>query len=199
MNEIRKKWWVFSIQGLFLLTLGTLVLFSMGPDLPELIELLGVSLLLFGFIILLVSWLKRKQGRFIWNYVLGVLQALIGLSILIYSDQTVHIFGYTIGIWAGLISIWQIYLALRDKSKRWLYIINASVSALCTILIFINPFEDDRSAQIIGFYSILLGGFIIYFSIRFKRAAVYTIVDSQNKEPMSSENQEATERNSPEE
>jgi len=186
MELLRKNWWILALQGLLLITLGALVLFSAGFSLADLLGYLGILLLVFGLIMVIWGWRQRKtQGNW-WGLVFfGLLQVIVGLLILSDANRATSVFSYTIGGWATLMGIAQFILGFGRKSNKPLYFLNGAVSVVLGVLIIYNPFKSPNSTTyLVGFYSLLLGLFIIYYSVKarnFAKKNQLTAKDSEAK------------------
>ncbi|HAD96610.1 MAG TPA: hypothetical protein DCG19_04335 [Cryomorphaceae bacterium] len=170
MNALRKKWWIAAMQGLFLVILGCLALFLEDFKLEDLVQFLGLILLVFGLAIAAAALIARKGGKN-WGllFTLGIIQLILGIMILVYVTSSVQIFTYTLGGWAGIMGIVQFIGAIRAKSNKLVFLVNGAISMIFGGLIIFNPFDSIETMNyIVGFYSLVLGIFIIYYSFRFR-------------------------------
>ncbi len=171
MNALRKKWWILAIQGIFLIVLGCLSLFIEDFKLADLVQFLGLILLVFGLAVAIAALIARKSGK-AWTllFFLGLLQLILGALILLYVSSSIQIFTYAIGGWAAVMGLAQFIAAVRAKGNKLVFLVNGGISLIFAGLIIFNPFDSlDTLNYLVGFYSLVLGIFIIYYSFRFRK------------------------------
>ncbi len=168
MEILRKNWWLLALQGLLLIVLGALVIFSVGFRLTDLIAYLGISFLAFGLVMFFWGWRKRKtHSNWLGLSFFGVIQVIVGVLILSDPNWATSVFSYTIGGWAVLMGISQFVMGFGRNQNRLLYFLNGAVSIVMGILIIYNPFPSPNAmTYLVGFYSLLLGCFLIYYSLK---------------------------------
>lgn len=171
MNALRKRWWIAALQGLFLIVLGLLAVLSANFTLDDLVQFLGLILLIFGATLGLGALVSRKSGKS-WGggFVAGLLQFLLGLLIITYVSSSVYIFTLVVGGWAGLMGLFQFVTAFRVKGSRIFFLINGAISLCFGAVIIFNPFDSEQAlTYLVGFYSLLLGVFIVYYAFLFRK------------------------------
>lgn len=171
MELIRKNWWVLALQGLLLIALGLFVLFSTGFHLSDLLIYLGIILLSFGLVMSLVGLRKRKTHSNWWGLAFfGLLQIIIGAYILTNPYRAASVFAYAIGGWAMLIGVAQFIMGFGRSKAKLLYFLSGAVSLVVGFLIIYNPFSAVNSlTYLVGFYSLLLGCFIVFYSFKARK------------------------------
>lgn len=193
MNALRKRWWIAALQGLFLIVLGLLSVLSSGFDLRDLVQFLGLILLVFGATLGLGAILAGRSGKsWFAGFALGAVQLILGLLIISYVSSSVWIFTVIIGSWAVLMGLFQFITAFRVDQNRIFFLINGALSLVFGGLIIFNPFNSNETlTYLVGFYSLLLGIFIVYYSFIFRRIPVKT-----SSEELKDEDQAPNLRNS---
>lgn len=185
MSTFRKTWWIFALQGLFLIALGALAIFVADFTLITLIPLFGLILLVFGAILVFAGYKSKiAKARKAMLITFGALELIAGIAIVAYPTDASRIFTYIIGGWAVLMGLAQYVMALRNKNGK-LYLVNGSISTAFGLLIIYNPFKDPRAlTYIVGFYSLILGIFVIYYSFKLKKLGKVnsTSIDSNIQE-----------------
>lgn len=171
MEILRRNWWMLSSQGLFLALIGALGLLSAQFVLADLLHYFGIILLAYGFLLFLVGLIKRRQISNWWGLgFFGLLQALVGLVILWKPQQSLSAFTYIIGAFAFLIGLSQLIVGLGKKKRKGLFYLSGLLSILLSLLILFNPWSDDwTSRYLIGFYTLLLGIFLVYYGFQARR------------------------------
>lgn len=170
MELLRKNWWVLAFQGLLIFLLGALAILMQDFTLKQLVIYLGITLIIFGLLMLLGGWISGRRGSNWFGLLLfGLLQVIVGSLILFNSDRATGIFTITIGLFAVLMGVIQIILGFGNSRSRILYFINGAVSAtLGLILLFYPSPELQLLTYLIGFYSLMLGFFVIYYSVKLR-------------------------------
>ena len=170
MNSFKKTWWIFALQGLFLMALGASAIFVKAFDLPTLIQYLGLVLIVFGAVLIFTGRrFKIQAAQKTWLIIYGILELGAGILIISYPSDATEIFGYIIGGWAVLMGIIQYVMALRNKNGK-LFLVNGSLSLAFGLLIIYNPFKDEQAlTYLVGFYSLILGIFVIYYAFKLGR------------------------------
>ncbi len=197
MNALRKKWWIAAIQGLFLIVLGCLAIFLENFDLKNIVQLLGLILLVFGLSLATVALIAQRSGK-TWGllFTLGLAQLILGSLILVYESSSATIFTYALGGWAGIMGIIQFIGAIRTKANKLVFLVNGAISLVFGGLIIFNPFDSiDTLNYLVGFYSLILGVFIIYYSFRFRKIPSPSGSDS-SQAAQATDHKETNERSS---
>jgi len=182
MNILKKNWWILALQGLFLIVLGLLAVFSPQFKLNSLVQFLGLVFLLFGALLSVWGWraLRSKKGNGILLF-LGSSELALGILILIYPNSATDIFAYIIGGWAVFMGLTQFFVGRRNSGNRLIFYLNGLISVIFGLLIIFNPFNSSNAlTYLVGFYSLLLGVFIIYYSFKFRS---YKRVETDNETP----------------
>lgn len=187
MELLRKNWWILAIQGLLLVLLGAGVIFVAKFTLAQLITYLGITLLTFGLIMLIWGWLARRKGGNWYGLLLfGILQIIVGSLIQYDSARATGLFTTTIGSFAILMGIVQMVLGFGQTKSRILYLLSGVVSIVLGVLILTDPFNTPQAlTYLTGFYSIMLGFFVIYYS--FKARKIYREERPQKTTPRAPE------------
>ncbi len=174
MKILKKNWWIFAFQGLALGVIGSLAIFNAEMTLANIVQYLALLFLGFGLILTLSGWRTRAKSGVRWLFILivGILEMALGLLILIYPNDSTDIFIYIIGGFALMMALAQIFLAFSAKNAKLLFFINAIIGAVFGLLMIWNPFDSEKSlTYLVGFYSILLGIAVIYYSFRIRNWA----------------------------
>lgn len=176
MNEnLQKNWWLITLNGVIALLFGGLAIFA-TPDLMKTIStFIGLLVLVGGLLLLLGAYdLKRKQHDYALMLAEGLIASVVGIVIMIFPFTTIKIFLIFIGIWAIIIGLTQIYLAIAMRKvlmNNWVLIIGG---LLLTGIGFLLLLKGEELAgvfmQIVGGVVVVVGMLLIYYSIIIKQA-----------------------------
>lgn len=170
MELLRKNWWVLAFQGLLIFVLGALVILRQDFSLSQLVTYLGITLITFGALMLLGGWVSRRRGSNWFGLLFfGLLQLIVGIIIQYDPERATGIFTITIGLFAVLMGVIQVVLGFGNPRSRILYFINGAVSATLGLILLFNPSATVQMlTYLIGFYSLMLGFFVIYYSVKLR-------------------------------
>lgn len=149
------------------IALGILAMFHPTLRLIDLIEYLGIVLIIFAVILVLISIkVAAKNGNRGFLRFAAFVQGVVGGLILTYPKYSEEIYTTLVGIWAVLIGFSQFIVVTGDRRRMILFIINGVISISLGILILLNPFKSEgMTRQIVGLFSLILGGFILYIAV----------------------------------
>ena len=174
-NALSNNWWWITVKGLLILALGLISLFVPAQTILVLTTWIGIILLLgsaFTFILLFSNWSRLANGKLLL-FLDGILDAGVGLLILLYPEQTVYIVTILIAVWLVLMGILQIYYAFSTRGHLklwWVALVNGLVTVVLGVLIGSNPFEGAKALIILfGLSACFYGIMLIIFSLRLKR------------------------------
>jgi uncharacterized membrane protein HdeD (DUF308 family) len=169
MTEIKRKWWMLAMRGG---VLGLLALFIFSFDDIALVFLYwGILMLVLGGATLYYAIQQRKQEQaWIFPLLLSVMDIVLGLVVLLYTEEVLRIFRLIVGAWAIGIGFVLIYMALRSESQKWLLQINGMVSIALGVIIIFNPFSDGARLDsiLLGTYSLFLGAYLVLLAFRIR-------------------------------
>ena len=104
-----------------------------------------------------------------YNLLSSVLSVIIGIFIIIYTKRSLEIFAIIVGIWAVLVGVMQLLIALRINKtsvNRKIMIFNSIVTLLFGLVLFFNPLESIALLTfLVGALALLFGGILIYISL----------------------------------
>ncbi len=170
--EIKKNWWMLATRGAILIALA---LFIFGFEKVSLTFMYwGIAMLLLGGGTLYFTMQRRKADKpWLFPLLLSITDIVLGLLVVIYTDQAVKIFRLVVGGWAIGIGFVLIYMALKSSKQKWLLQINGMVSVALGVLIIVDPFGEGQKFDnvILGIYSAMLGGYLVLLAYRMRNKA----------------------------
>ena len=104
----------------------------------------------------------------------GLISVLLGILIMVFPGQTLKLFFVFIGIWALLLGLFKIYIAivLRNmKEFRWLLVIGGIGLFAIGLLLLLDPsYVAGTILMIVGIIFVVLGMMFVYFSFSLRAA-----------------------------
>jgi uncharacterized membrane protein HdeD (DUF308 family) len=171
-------WWLVTIAGGLLITLGIFSLLSPLNAYIFLVHYAGCTLLLNGIILFIVSYRSSGTGKEKgWLMAESVLDMFFAACLLFNPFMTFIAFALLIGPWMIGKGILKILAAFKLKQVRgWIFILFAGLlSIVFGILIIFYPLQKASGITVfIGFFALIMGTLYVFDSIRFKKSA-YTL------------------------
>jgi len=140
-----------------------------------------VTVILFGIfavadgILAIVQWAgQRRHGRgrgLGWLLAGGIVSVLAGVAVLAWPGPTVLVVSFIIGLWALLLGISQIVLAIAVRKvvlSWWLGLVAGIVAVLVGLVLVTNP-----TVGILGFLG-LVAAFAWFFGLVLVAAGIHT-------------------------
>ena len=174
-TSITRNWWVLLINGLLAILFGGLALFATEALMLSISMYFGLLVLIGGVLLLLGAWdRQRKQASYSVMLTEGIISVALGTLIMIFPGQTVKLFFIFIGIWALLLGLFKIYIAiiLKDMSNyRLMFIFGGILLFVIGLLMLIDPsYVAGLILQIVGVIFVVLGMLLVYFSFAVRGA-----------------------------
>jgi uncharacterized membrane protein HdeD (DUF308 family) len=171
-------WWLLTVAGGMLIALGIFSLISPLNAYIFLVHYSGLTLLLNGILLFVVSWkssssLKEKD----WLFAESMLDILFAACLLFNPFMTFLALALLIGPWMIGKGILKTLAALTLKQIRgWILILfTGLISIISGLLIIFHPLKRASGITVfIGFFAFITGVLYVVDSIRFKKFA-YTL------------------------
>jgi uncharacterized membrane protein HdeD (DUF308 family) len=176
-TNLQKNWWVLTVNGILAVLFGGLALFATETMLLSISMYFGL-LVLVGGVILLLGAFDQKQKKKNYSLLLteGLISIILGILIMIYPGQTLKLFLIFIGVWALLLGIFKIYIAIamRKIIEFWYLIIGGGLLLLgIGFLLLLDPaYVAGFVLQVVGAIFVILGIMLIYFSFVIKNSKI---------------------------
>lgn len=176
-TNLQKNWWVIAINGIIAITFGALILYDSEAVLVGISMYFGLIVLIGGLLLLMGAYDQRKkEGSHQMLFVEGIIMSVIGILIMVFPLQTLRIFLLLIGVWALLLGLLKIYIAI-SIGKRFRYsnvmVISGTLLSAVGLLLLINPtWTAGNLMNLVGVVFAVLGVMMIYFSFAIRRAKI---------------------------
>lgn len=169
----KNNWIMFVLNGLIAILFGLLIIFINEAMIVKLTLYFGLLILVGGAILLIVALRNMRQEK---PHALLLAEAiaaiLIGAIIAFYPQQSLKIFLVLVGIWATIIGLMQIIMAVQMKNKvknHSLFTINGVITLVFGLLLFFNPMGAIKALMIlIGLLALVAGVLLIYLGFQVK-------------------------------
>ena len=170
----KANWFIFLVNGMIAILFGLLALLMPEGTILTTTLYFGVLILIGGLIMLFVAYNNLKSKK---PYLLLMAEAIfaivVGAVILFYPKSTLQIFLIMVGIWATIIGLFQIIIAVQMKKKvknHSLFTINGVITLVFGLLLFFDPFGSIKALFfVIGLLAVLSGVLLVYLAFKVKR------------------------------
>lgn len=138
-------WGSFLVSGLVAIIYGLLALLLPKELIKTVLIYSGIALIAIGLVCFIIALLRKKQ-TLPWGTLLIEAIAMVSLGVvaIVWSEQTVKLLIFVIGLWSVIIGTLMMGSILRIHSlvNRGFYITSAILSILFGVLLMVNPFES---------------------------------------------------------
>ena len=167
-SDLFKNWWLLTANGFAAIVFGITAIFLPEITLLILINYFGILGVFLGMFFILGGIYYRKKNT-LWRFWIyeGILNFIIGLTILYNPSLSIEIFIVLVALWAIFTSLAQLVSAIRLKEfvpKRILYFVNGVIGILFGGILIFSSMGYQALAMVLGFYAIVEGVFSIVIS-----------------------------------
>ena len=168
-----KNWWALALNGIIAILFGILAIFVPSSMILVLGKYFGFVVLIGGLILLFAAIRNARAKK---SYAAPLIEALIGIVlgvlIVIHTQETLEVFVILIGIWGLMIGGFQLFLVMSIKEPfpgKKLFVFNGALATLFGILLFFNPFAAaEFFTVVIGLIAVMFGVLLLHFAFRLK-------------------------------
>jgi len=176
-TNLQKNWWVVAINGILAILFGVLILYDSETVMVSISMYFGLLILIGGLLLLMGAYDQRKkEGNHQILLAEGFIMSVIGILIMIFPLQTLRIFLILIGIWAFLLGILKIYIAIAMGSRLNygnILIVTGVLLSTIGLLLLINPtWTAGHLLKVIGVAFTIIGVMMVYFSFSIRNARI---------------------------
>ncbi|HJN05808.1 MAG TPA: DUF308 domain-containing protein [Bacteroidales bacterium] len=171
-NSYSINWSVLAFNGLIALLFGLMAIFSPLDTLKVIIMYFGIVMIIVGIAMMFGVYSSMKNKL---NYGTDLISTIvtIGLGVVLsfFTEKTLEIFVFIVGIWAILLGIGQLIImaSLETKGDKRFLLYSGLFTIIFGILLFFNPFAlASVFVVIIGVMSIIIGIVLISFAFKLK-------------------------------
>ena len=169
----KSNWIIFLVNGLIAILFGLLALFVPVETIVTLTIYFGIFLLSAGLVMFYFSYKNMKARK---SYLLlmseAILAIIIGAVIAFYPSGSLKIFLVLVGIWATIIGLLQIIVAVQMRKKtsnHSMFTINGILTLVFGLLLFYNPLGAIKALfMVIGLIALVSGVLLVYLGFKVK-------------------------------
>ena len=170
-----KKWWTFTLRGIFAILFGVFALVWPGATIVALTIFFGCYLLADGIFAVAAGLVTSGEYSRWWTLVLeGLAGIILGLLTLVLPAMTAQAVVYLIGAWAVVTGVLELSSAIqlrRQIANEIVMILSGLISIILGIMLFAFPIEGAVSlVWLIGVFSLLFGFSLVLLSLRMRQA-----------------------------
>ena len=174
-----KNRWFLTVNGVIALLFGLLLFLFPQKIITSIVFFSGLAITLGGLCFLFIAINHMKKDRNIGMLILqSIFSIAIGLGIMIFHDETLHLFFLLFGVWAIIVGIFQLVILVnikRNLSNKNFILFNGLLTiALGVVLILKNEDVPTFLTKLLGTFSALLGIVMIYLSFIIRKTAMMT-------------------------
>jgi uncharacterized membrane protein HdeD (DUF308 family) len=168
LEVIFRNWWSYLLRGLVAVIFAILLLAWPGATLKAFMVIIGIFLLLDGFINMIRSAvLAGRREKWGWSLIWGLAGIIIGIIIISHTRFTLEFVATLAGIWVLLMGIAEIALAfdMPPESGRGIVAVLGIISIAFGIIIIATPFGTIYALSVVfAIYLIVVGALDVVLS-----------------------------------
>jgi uncharacterized membrane protein HdeD (DUF308 family) len=167
----RSNWVIFFVNGLIAILFGLLALSVPVETIVTLTIYFGFVILIGGLIMFYFSYKTMKNKKpYLLLMAEAILAILIGAVIAFYPKGSLQVFLILVGIWASIIGLLQIIVAVQMRKKvsnHGMFTINGILTLVFGLLLFYNPMGAMKALfMVIGIIALISGVLLVYLGIK---------------------------------
>jgi len=169
------NWIIFLVNGVIATLFGLLALLVPTETILMLTIYFGLLILLGGLIMFYFSYKNlRTEKPYLLLMAESIFAVLVGAVIAFYPKSSLQIFLIMIGIWATIMGLLQIIVAVQMKGKvsnSNIFTINGVITLVFGLLLFFNPMGTIKALFIvIGLLALIAGLLLVYLAFKIRGA-----------------------------
>jgi uncharacterized membrane protein HdeD (DUF308 family) len=133
-----RHWWVFLLRGILFVLVGIYMIASPAASFITLGFLFGLIIFVAGVSELFHVVRDNTQAGRGWHLVLGIIDLLLGASLMVHVAASMAIMRVVLGLWFIFRGI-SLFMFSRRTGSSWMLIIGAVLVFIFGLLILFNP------------------------------------------------------------
>lgn len=175
-------WVLMLVRGIIAIALGATALFWPEITISVLFMIFGIFIIIDGVVALGIALFARRTawGGSVFQGIAGI---VIGVLVLRFPETAAALIVVLLALWALVIGLFQVVLALRLRGAgagSWIWaLVSGLVTTLLGLYLLINPqIGAQLLAMALGAFAILSGAVLVFgaFQLRRHRGEVVTVV-----------------------
>ncbi len=169
---LAQNWWAIALRGVFAIVFGIVALVLPGATMLALVLLFAAYMLLDG-IFAIVAGVRaiRRQDRWGWLIVEGVVDLIAGAIAVVWPLVTVIAFVLLLGAWAIVSGalLFGASFRLHIAHGRWLMALAGGISVVWGVLAILRPLTGAVALTwLLGGYALLFGAVLVALAFRLR-------------------------------
>ncbi|RLD34152.1 MAG: hypothetical protein DRI83_08410 [Bacteroidetes bacterium] len=174
-TNLQKNWWVLTVNGLLAILFGALALFATEAFMLGISMYFGLLVLIGGILLLIGAYDKqRKQKGYSMMLTEAIISVILGILIMVFPGPTLKLFFIFIGIWALLLGLFKIYVAIALRKMmefRYMFFLGGLLLFAIGLVLLLDPaYVAGFVLKAVGVIFIVIGILLVYFSFVVKNA-----------------------------
>ncbi len=174
-TNLQKNWWVLTINGLLAILFGAMALFATEAVMESISMYFGLLILIGGILLLVGAYDKqRKKINYSLMITEGIILVVLGILIMIFPKEAVKLFLIFIGVWALMLGLFKIYIAIVLRNMvnfQYILLLGGIILFVIGLILLLNPdYVAGLIMQIVGSIFVIFGMVLVYFSFVVKNA-----------------------------
>ncbi|MFP4472196.1 MAG: HdeD family acid-resistance protein [Bacteroidales bacterium] len=167
-SKLRHYRLTLMINGIIALLFGLFALFVPETATKSIAIYFGIVLIVIGIVGIVAAVRNMKMDKpYMSSMISSIVSLLVGILILVYTQQSLQVFVIIIGIWAVILGIMQLIITLNllEGKRKTMLLINSMITILFGLILFFNPFTSAVALVfIVGILAVIFGGILLYFA-----------------------------------
>lgn len=174
--KVSQNWWIVALRGILSIIFGVVILESSDLSISTLVLLFGLFALTGGVILAINAYYNRdSKGHWEVSMLLGILNGIIGIIALIFSDFAVDVFIYLIAIQAftyGFLEVANVIWSRKDIENPILLSLGGLISLVFGLVVLRSfVITTDTITPLLSFYLITLGAVVLAVALTLRSTA----------------------------
>ncbi len=160
------------INGVLAILFGAFAIFVPETTSKTIAVYFGIVLIVGGIIGILTAIRNMRINRnYMSTLVSSIIGLLFGILILGYTRQSMQVFVIIIGIWALILGLLQLIMALNllHGQRKKVLVFNSIITIIFGLVLFTNPFASIIAlVYLVGILAVIFGAILLYFAFSLK-------------------------------
>jgi uncharacterized membrane protein HdeD (DUF308 family) len=170
----KSNWLTFFLNGIIAFLFGIMALFLSQALINALSKYFGAAMLILGGIMLYISVRKSKKDTpFVMMMIEAIVAMVIGVIMLFFTRQAIEMFAILIGVWAFVMGIMQIVVAIqlwKQLKQNKIFLFSGLMAIVLGVILFSNPLGTVVFlTRLAGFIALVVGALLLFFAWQISR------------------------------
>ena len=158
------------LRGVLAFILGIILIVWPGSSLSVLLILFPIFVIIDGISAIIIGASTAKEGKWLSFIPMGILEIFISIFVFIWPDVTVYAFVLLIALWAFVVGLGELFLAIFDDmlktGARLLYGLGGAITFALGISVLIYPLITSLVLLwLFGMFFLIYGVFLLVIGL----------------------------------